>query len=203
MNKAGIAVAAVLLAGVAGAAYVFSDEVPGMTPTGQVAKDAFELSTGSDLEVMKVEDDGSLDRVVLSDGDDVIETYVTSDGKYLVQNPIDLEQRTETLEARNDFIGCLEEQNARFYGIIAQDQNLAEHTQATQLQIQALGGLTGLEDLFAGPGTTGFPQEQVTQHGVVWQLPNGEVQGGLMTIPELEEATGCSYDAELPNATQE
>lgn len=197
MNKHVIALAgvAVIVAAAGGAYFLTSGPFNG-TATGNLVKDAFELSTGSDLEVMKVEDVGdSLKRVVLSDGDNVVNTHVTSDGQYIVQNLVHIKNYTETLEARNDFVSCLSDQNAQFYGILANNnQQLAQHTRMAQLQIQVLGGSNGLQDVFRGPGTAGFPQQQVLNNGLVWRL-NGELSNGIKTVPQLEEATGCTYDA--------
>ncbi len=197
--KAVTTLVVVLLAAVGGGAYMtgFLDGFIGGTPTGQVVKDTFELETGQDLEVMKVEEEGSLNRVVLSDGEQVIETYVTKDGEYIVNNPINIEEYQGTLEARDTFIACLEEQNAKFFGILADDEQLSQHNRMAELQIQALGGMNNLNNIFQGPGTEGFPQQQVVQNGVVWRL-NGELTNGIKTIQQLEETTGCSYDA--PNA---
>lgn len=193
-TKAIAAVAAVLVAaGVGGAHFLGFNPVNG-TPTGNAVKEAYELSTGSDLEVMKVEDKGSLNRVVLSDGENVINAHVTDDGKYMVQNFVDIKNFTDTLHARNDFISCLEEQNAQFFGIMSgNNQQLQQHTRMAQLQIQVLGGANGLENIFRGPGTEGFPQEQVVNNGIVWRL-NGQLSSGIKTIQQLEEATGCTYD---------
>lgn len=196
-THAAAVVGAVVLAAAAGGAYVFAD-IPGLSnsPTGNLVN-AFELSTGSELEVIKTENEGSLTKVTLRQegANEVIDTYVTSDGKYIVQNPINIGEFTKSLEAREEFISCLSDQNAQFYGIIAGDnEQLAQHTRMTQAQIQALGGQNGLQDIFRGPGTEGFPQEQVVNNGIVWKL-NGELSAGMKTTQQLEEATGCSYDA--------
>ncbi len=197
MNGKVVAVlGAVLIAAVAGG-MVFTNAFGLLgEPTGNIAKEALEMETGADLEVLKIESEGSLDRVVLSDGESVINTYVTADGKYIVQNPVSVSDYMGTLEAREDFLSCVSDQNARFFGIIAQNEELMQHTQMAQAQIQALGGITGIQDIFQGPGTEGFPEDTVLEHGVVWRL-NGEIVPGIQTIPELEEATGCSYDAEI------
>lgn len=184
--------AVVLLLG--GGAYFYTNGGLNGAPTGNMVKDAYELARNSDLEVMKVEDEGSLDKVTLRDGDEVFDAYVTDDGKYLVNNPVLLENYTKTLEARNEFVSCLEDENARFYGIMSQENSqLQNHTRMAQLQIQVLGGANGLQNLFYGPGTEGFPQQQVVQNGLVWRL-NGEFSSGVKTLQELEEATGCTYE---------
>lgn len=187
-------VAAVLLAAAGGTAYLTG--LVGDTPTGHVVKDAFEMETGQDLEVLSVEDEGSFDRVVLSDGQEVIETFVTKDGQYIVNNPIDVDEYTTTLESRQDFLSCIEEQNAQFFGFLGEDEELIQHTQITQAQMQALGGINGLQEIFRGPGTEGFPEDAVAENGVVWRL-NGELEPGVHTIPELEDATGCDYDGPM------
>lgn len=193
--KAVTTLVVVLLAAVGGGAYMTGvlDGFTGGTPTGQLVKDTFELETGKDLELLKVEQNGSLNRVVLSDGQQVIETYVTEDGKYIVNNPIDLNEYMGTLEARKSFLSCLEEQNAKFFGIMTDNTQLEQHAKMAQLQIRALGGLNGLHNIFQGPGTEGFPEQQVAQNGVMWRL-NGELAEGIHTIQQLEKATGCTYD---------
>lgn len=193
--KAVAAVAAVLVAAGVGGAHVLG-LIPGNNaPTGNVVKEAFELSTGSDLEVMKVEDKGSLNRVVLSDGENVINTHVTNDGQFMVRDFVHLQNFTRTLKAREDFLTCLDDQNAQFFGIMAgNNQQLQQHTRMAQLQIQVLGGTNGLQNIFQGPGTEGFPQQRVLDNGIVWRL-NGELSDGMKTIQQLEEATGCTYDA--------
>lgn len=201
MNAQYVVVGALALVLVVGGTFFYLNdfELPGQSPTGNIVKDAFELSTGSDLEVMKVEEEGSLHRVVLSDGERVLNAYVTKDGQYIIQNGeqnlIHVENFMQTFEARNDFVACLSDQNAQFYGIIANNnEQLAQHTQMALIQFQVLGGQVGLQGIFQGPGTEGFPEQQVLENGVVWNL-NGEMEAGLKTVPQLEEATGCEYNA--------
>jgi hypothetical protein len=201
-TKAVTAAGAALVVAVAAGAYVLGFVPLGGSPTGNMVKDAYELSTGSDLEVLKVEDQGSLDKITLSDGDNVLEAYVTSDGEYLVRDFVDLQDFTDTLDARNEFVSCLREQNAQFFGILGNldmddqqtQQAVNQVVQVTQGQIQILGGQNGLNGIYQGPGTDGFPTERVLNNGVVWRL-NGEMVDGPQGISQLEEATGCTYDA--------
>ncbi|MFB6295139.1 MAG: hypothetical protein ABEI97_05240 [Candidatus Nanohaloarchaea archaeon] len=190
----------IVVAGIGG--YAVVGGVPGGAATGDVVR-ALELSTGTDLEVLSVEDQGSLDRIVLSDGSNVIDAYVTDDRRYLVQATrngqvvqgfVHLNNLTRSLEARNNFISCLQEENARFFGLASQNANLTRHTRLTQLQFQVLGGLSAAADLFGGPGQ-GRLRQLVLQNGVVWTV-NGQLNAtGVQTVPRLEQMTGCTYGA--------
>lgn len=185
--------------------YFYGDGLPGGTPTGDAVREALELSTGSDLEVLRVEDEGSLDRVVMSDGSNVIEAYVTEDRKYLVQATSQgqvlqgftpLHNLTRSLRASNRFVSCLDRNNATFYGVVSSDQRFSPHTQMVQLQIQVLGGAPALQ-VFGGVG----PQQLQPlvldfnqTRGIVWQV-NGSLRGGLHTVQMLEQRTPCTFDA--------
>lgn len=195
MNRLHGVVAALALAAIVGVStYAVTTGVVGGTPTANIVKDTYKLATGSDVEVMKVEEDGVLDKVTLRQGNNVFDAFVTSDGKYLVQQALPIDEYTGLLESRDDFLTCLTEQGAQFYGILGSDnQQLAQHTRMAQAQIQVLGGTNGLQDVFRGPGTEDFPQQQVVNNGVVWRL-NGELSPGIKTIQQLESATGCTYD---------
>lgn len=181
----------VLGAALIGGGGILADRVAG-TPTGDVARNVMELSTGASLELLKVEDRGSLDRVVLSNGDNVVDTFITEDGEYIVQNPVPVRNFTRTLEERNAFISCLSGNDAQFFGIVTQNQTFAQHTRMAQLQMQVLGGTTNIQDVFGGPGE-GQVRQAVLQNGVVWQFGD-EFRAGIKTVPQLENATGCSFD---------
>ncbi len=193
---------ALVLAVVAGAGFYVYDG-SGQGPTAQAVRTAMELSTNSELEVLSVEDKGSLDRVVLSDGSSVINAYVTEDRKYLVRSTqggevvqgfAALDNLTRTLVARNRFISCLGEQNATFYGVASGNQSLAQYTQSTQAQLNVLGGQPALR-LFGGLG----PQQVRAQvlnyeatRGIVWQIGD-QFFPGLQTVQTLEQRTDCTF----------
>lgn len=200
-----LAGALVLLVAAGAGAYVYSDGLSGGGATGAAVKEALELSTNTELEVLQVQDEGSLDKVVLSDGSNVVNAYVTEDRKYLVratrngqvvQGFTPLANLTRTLEARNDFISCLAQHNATFYGVASSNRSLALYTRSTQAQINALGGQPALA-LFGGLG----PQQvrplvlnYNQTRGIVWQL-GGQLRGGVHTIPMLEQRTDCTFTA--------
>ncbi|MDY6769934.1 MAG: hypothetical protein SVU88_03095, partial [Candidatus Nanohaloarchaea archaeon] len=192
---------AVLLVGAAAGGYVYLGGGAGGAPTGMVVQ-ALELSTNSDLEVLQVEDRGSLDRVVLSDGSTVINAYVTEDRKYLVQATsngqvvqgfVPLRNLTRTLQARNSFISCLDRRNATFYGVASNNRTLAPYTRSMQAQLQVLGGQQALQ-LFGGVGPRQIQRlvfDYNRTRGIVWQV-NGSLSGGVHTIPMLQQRSGCT-----------
>lgn len=190
-SAATLALGVVIGAALIGGGSVLADQLNG-APTGDVARETLELSTGSSLELLKVEDRGSLHRVVLSDGNNVVNTFVTEDGEYIVRNPLPVANYTRTLEERKEFISCLSDNDAQFFGLITQNQTFAQHNRMAQLQIQVLGGTTNLQDVFGGPGQ-GQVQRAVLNNGLVWQFGD-QFQAGLRTVPQLENATGCTYD---------
>lgn len=185
-------VAAVLLVAGFGYAYTSTDFLNG-SPTGQVVKDYYELSTGNTAEVLTVEDLGSMDRVVLkpSNSRQVSTFYVTDDGEYIVRNPVNVDNSTRKLEARNEFVSCLSTENATFYGVLTSNRTFAQHTRMTQLQLRVLGGSQGLQDVFGGVGQ-GRIRKAVLQNGIVWSV-DGNFTAGIRTIPQLEKMTGCNY----------
>lgn len=187
-----VAVIAVLLLVGGGYLYTSGYLSPG-APTGEVVKNYYELSTGRTAEVLSVEDKGSIDRVVVrpKNSNQVSSFYVTEDGKYIVNNPINVRNSTAKLQARNDFVSCLSSKNATFYGIISSNRTFATHTRMAQLQIQVLGRGQGLQDVFGGPGT-GQVRNAVLQKGLVWRV-DGKFSPGLKTVPQLEKLTGCNY----------
>ncbi|MCJ7479411.1 MAG: hypothetical protein MUP63_04510 [Candidatus Nanohaloarchaeota archaeon QJJ-7] len=161
--------------------------------TSEAVREMYELSTGTEMEVLDVEDRGSIDKFILKpvDGDQVTEAYVTEDGRYIVSDPVSIENYTRQAKARNNFVSCLSDEGARFYGILSSNQTFAQHSRMTQLQMQVLGGNQGIQDVFGGPGQ-GQIRNAVLQSGVVWNV-DGNFTSGLRTVPQLEEMTGCNY----------
>lgn len=161
--------------------------------TGKIAVEVSELATGGEVELLTVEDRGTFDRVVLrpSGTDRVTELHVTSDGKYILQDPVSVENFTRRAESREALVSCLEQRNATFYGLVTSNRTLAEHARMAQLQFQVLGGVQQAAPVFGGPGEEAV-RAAVMENGVVWRI-NGSYLPGVRTVGQLESLVGCRY----------
>jgi hypothetical protein len=133
------------------------------------------------LEVQKVED---LYAVALQAGELQFVTFVTPDGKYVVQNPTAIAGFAEAKETRDEFIQCMADQGVQLYGSLASN--------VTIQQIQLLGGPAMLEKIYISC------DNEMAQHCIdsgiqtvpTWIIGDQPIQGVL--LPEqLIQATGC------------
>jgi len=133
------------------------------------------------LDVQKVED---LYAVALQAGELQFVTFVTPDGKYVVQNPTAITGFAEAKETRDEFIQCMADQGVQLYGSLASN--------ATIQQIQLLGGPAMLETIYISC------DNEMAQHCIdsgiqtvpTWVIDDQPIQGIL--LPEqLVQATGC------------
>ncbi len=150
-----------------------------------------EDSTGQDVELVNFEEENGLYRADMKDSSNQLVTYyVTKDGEKLSQNMVDLDEVRKATEARKEFSSCLEDRNVTMYGNASQ--------QATQLQIQALGGAQTVSTVFEDVNNRQVLQEAVSRgiNRVPAFYTGGETLQGVNQVGQIEKFTGCSYGIE-------
>jgi len=152
-----------------------------------LVSDAFEAQ-GQDVEVASVErESSSVYRVIVESGEGLDTVFVSSDGEFMLLNPVESGEYIEFASQRSEFVECLESEDVSIIGVSGQ--------QATQLQLQALGGF-GLENIYVEAD-----EETVTELEAegVEELPvtvyEGELFEGVQDLEFFEEVTGCSFEA--------
>lgn len=145
-----------------------------------------ENQSGQELEVVQTEKAGEFYRVDVRTPDNQLSTYFT-DGERFTQNIQDFQQIRDRNTALTDFSRCLSNSGTIMYGNSTQ--------QATQQQIQTLGGAAVVQPIYRDVSNT-TNLRQAVQLGVQ-QVPafyrNQSVVQGTRSLQEVESFTGCSF----------
>jgi len=160
---------------------------------GKRVKDAYELATGSTVEVVSVMKESGMYKVIAKTTDflgqtTMLEVYVTSDGRMMIQNTLKLDEFTRSLEKQREFIDCLNQKGLEIYGI--------SNSTATQLQlVQVLGGSRFLSQIYIDCVGANL---QVCLDAGVESVPSivyqGDVYEGVKTLEWFEDKTGCVFE---------
>jgi len=166
---------------------IFSDEA------GKKVKDLYELSTGANIEIISVLKESGMYKVILRATDitgnsNVIDVFVTQDGKILSQNIVKVDEFVSSLNKQKEFIDCLSGKGLKIYGI--------SNNTATQLQlVQVLGGSRFLSKIYVDCVDSNL---QVCLDAGVTTVPSiiyrGEVYEGVKTLDWFENTTNCVYE---------
>lgn len=167
----------------------------GLENTGnsqEIAEDlvgTLENQTGQDLELVNTKESNGVYEVNVKTADDQLVTYyVTQDGERFSQNMVDLQEVKSSIQAREEFKTCMENNNVTFYGNSTQ--------QATLLQIQALGGEQTVSNVFQDVNDPEVLQEAVSRG--IQRVPafyqDGEALQGVNEVQSVAEFTGCEYN---------
>lgn len=151
-----------------------------------IVTDAFEAQ-GINVSVASVESESpSIYRVIIESGNGLQNVFVSKDGQYILNNPVNANDYTETVSAQYEFNQCLGENNVTVIG--------SSQQQATQQQLQVLG-TAGLEGVYVEANQQ--LAQQLNASGVE-ALPvtayNDEFYQGVQTREFYSELTGCSLD---------
>ncbi len=151
-----------------------------------IVADAFEAQ-GLEVEVASVESESpSIYRVIIESGSGLQNVFVSKDGQYILNNPVNAEDYTETVSAQYEFNQCLGRNNVTVIG--------SSQQQATQQQLQTLG-TAGLGNIYIEANQQ--IAQQLNQSGVQ-TLPvtsyNGEFYQGVQTREFYSDLTGCSLE---------
>jgi hypothetical protein len=149
-------------------------------------EDFLENQSGQELEVVNSESAGQYHRVDIRTEDDQVTTYYT-DGKRFtsqMQSTGDIQERNTAL---TEFSQCLQDSETVMFGNTTQ--------QATQAQIQALGGTQVVAPIYQDVSNNQTLQ-QVAQLGIT-QVPafyrNQSAIQGTQTLQQVEQFTTCDY----------
>lgn len=147
-----------------------------------------------DYNVLNINQRNGLYEIIFETGSGTHQTvYTTKDGELMAQGIVQIEQFRENIQNRIDFFNCLRDENVRIFGAL-QTQN-QDIVQSTQLQIETLGGIQHMEDIYYECG--GDNIEQCMEIGVE-EVPSVEYQGefydGVHDFEWFEEITGCSTE---------
>lgn len=162
---------------------------------GERVVSLLEQQSGQDYELLNVDKQNGFYRINIQDSNNQVITYYSStDGESITSSVTDLNQLEQTVAARQDFVNCLNDNNVTFYGNITQ--------QATQLQIQALGGANFVSSIYKDVNS---PQNlrEAAQRGIQ-RIPSfyvdGEVLSGVNQVSAIESFSGCNL--EVPESGQ-
>lgn len=154
--------------------------------------ETLEQRSGQDLELITSTRENGLQKIQVKDQQDTLQTYyMTPDGERVVeeQNLIDYSNFKKNVKASKEFSQCLNDRNFVMFGNQSQ--------QTTLYQIQVLGGANMVSDFYADVGDNQTLQ-QALRLGIQ-RIPafyyNQSVIEGVHTVPQLEEFTGCKYNA--------
>ena len=146
----------------------------------------------AELELLDVRYENGLYRVLISAGQNThFEVYATDDGEYITDSVIDRREYHTMLESRTEFMECLRDEEVQVFGAL--DANNTEVAYLTQVQLQQLGNLVGVEDLYQDCSQR---MEECAEIGVTTlpSLVHGqEVYSGIHSLEQVNEITGCSY----------
>ncbi|MDY6771180.1 MAG: hypothetical protein SV186_04455 [Candidatus Nanohaloarchaea archaeon] len=166
--------------------YTTSTQQIGKDEAADQVKQIFEAQ-GQTIEIVSVTSaSGSLYQVVVSQQGQLNKIYVTKDGSFLIQNPVNITQATQTAAARQDFISCLSGRPIRIVGDSSRN--------ATRAQIQILGGANAVQDIYVEMDNQ--TRQTLLQQGAT-RIPvtiyNGTIYQGVKTVGFYEQLTGCTY----------
>lgn len=150
----------------------------------ELVSEAFSAGNQS-MEVASVERESpSVYRVIVDRGEGLENVFVTSDGEFILNNPVRHSEYIESVSGQYDFNTCLGENNVSIIG--------SSQQQLTQQQLQVLGGV-GLEELYVEADQQML--QQLNTSGVQ-NLPvtvyNGQFFEGVRGESFYSELTGCS-----------
>ena len=172
---------------VAGAAvYHLSMGNVGEDQASSIVTEAFEAQ-GVNVSVASVESESpSIYRVIIESGNGLQNVFVSKDGQYILNNPVNANDYTETVSAQYEFNQCLGRNNVTVIG--------SSQQQLTQQQLQTLG-TAGLGNVYVEANQQ--LAQQLNQSGVQ-TLPvtsyNGEFYQGVQSQEFYSELTGCSLE---------
>lgn len=159
---------------------------------GKKVKNLYELSTGAKIEIISVLKESGMYKVILratdvSGNPNIIEVFVTQDGKILSQDVLKVDEFVSSLNKQKEFIDCLSQKGVKIYGV--------SNTTATQSQlIQVLGGSRFLNNIYVdciGPNL------QVCLDAGVKTVPSiiykEKLYEGVKTLDWFENTTKCVY----------
>jgi hypothetical protein len=184
--KAGFLAAGILI-GIVGTV-AFTGTGSGGQTASQNLVSFLENQSGQELEVMETEKAGTFYRVSIRNPENQVGTYYTSsDGNMYTQSMQNVDDIRERSTALAEFSSCLEDSGTTMYGNASQ--------QATQLQIQRMGGAAVVQPIYKDVTNQTVLQEAV-QRGVQ-RVPgfhrNESVIQGVQPLQQVEQFTGCQY----------
>ena len=161
---------------------------------GDKVKELYELATGTDVEIISILKESGMYKVILRTTDSfgnsqILEIFVTQDGKILNQNSLEIDEFVSRLNRQKEFIECLSESGLKVYGV--------SNSTATQLQmIQVLGGRF-LGDIYID--CVGQNLQSCLDAGITTvpsTLYKGQIYEGVRTLDWFENTTSCVYERE-------
>lgn len=168
-------------------AAVFSFLGSGGDTASQSLVGFLENQSGQDLEVVSTDKAGQFYRVNVRDQSNQLNTYYT-DGEMYSANMQNMEEVQNQINALTEFQTCLRESGTVMFGNASQ--------QATQAQIQALGGTQVVAPIYQDISNN-QTLAQAAQIGIQ-QVPafyqNQSAVQGTQTLEQVEEFTGCTLE---------
>lgn len=153
---------------------------------GQTVSETLGNSSGSNFEVVSVDERSGLYEIDLSAQEQLQTVYVTKDAELFSTAMTSLSALQETVALQRSTESCLNSENVTLYGNITQ--------QETQLQIQAMGGTNRVDGYYQDVNQEGVLQQAVDRG--VQALPafvhDGEVLSGVNNLSAVRGFAGCT-----------
>lgn len=148
---------------------------------------------GSDIEVINIQETDGLYKIFLKTGPGSYQTvWVSKNGRLLTENMAKLQNLRERLKNRKDFLSCLKDRGVKIYGALKTNNTQIQRT--TRLQIQLLGGMDFLDEIYQDCSDD---LQACVQQGVT-TLPSvkykEEFYGGVKQYQWFEENVNCSVE---------
>ena len=186
--KAAVAILVLIIIGL----LVFNTFAMGdKTKAEQNVKDLYKIITGSDVEIIKMQEQNSLYKVSVrfkgADGRDTLtDTFVTKDGMFLTDRLLDIQQQKSLLTNQSAFANCVADKRIAVLGISTD--------QATQIQLQVLGAFSNrLYVDCSGQSAQICQQLNITQYPTIFN--NGTLVQGPLNVNWFEQNLGCYMTA--------
>lgn len=151
-----------------------------------VVKDTLSLTNpNSNIEVSSVTEENDLYKVTYKLDGQLQETYLTKNGKFLVQGLTNISAAQARYTDLNDFVGCLQQKGAVIFGMA--------NNPDTQNLVQALGGPNLVSQIYYDCSSN--QSRRVCLQNNITRVPSVMYQGQVLQQPQrvsqIEQLTGC------------
>lgn len=158
--------------------------------------EAYSLANpGASIEIINSNEYSGLYEIIITNtgtGQTYEKIYTTKDGEFMTQVLTNITEFSKMLTNRKKFLECLENNGVEIYGALQTED--AETMQATQLQIQLLGGVDYLENIY---NDCSGALEECAEHGIE-NLPTvvyeGQKYEGIKDYQWFEANVGCTIE---------
>jgi hypothetical protein len=149
-------------------------------------KTVFELSNpGTIINIENVKEESGLYKILLKartqTGDTYNEIYVTKDGKFLIQNPISIQDAINNIKKLNSLVDCLDAKGVRIYGLTNDTGTLMQYNVLGRNSLKLFIFCDNILEQCINAGITEVPSIVI----------NSTIYKGARTPEWLAQTAGC------------